>query len=991
MNESQCETPETLRRMIDDELSPDERSRVEEHVQNCARCEEELDRIDHGEALIWRDLGPEGSDDPRRRAELLDPAPRPYVTLLHEPAAPGFTELNGYEIRSALGSGMMGTVYLAYERRLDRFVALKLPRPDLAVIPAFVDRFLREARTAAAAISDHIVRIHHVGEGLAEASSPYLVMEYIDGGTLARRIEGGRPLPPDLAADIARQVTLGLAAAHARGLVHRDVKPSNILIESATGRAKLADFGLARAVNKLDPALTRDGALVGSPAYASPEQVNGGSAVDARSDLFGLGVVLYEILTGARPFQGSSTESVLHQVIDHEPVPPRRLVGSVPRDLETICLKCLEKEPHRRYESASALAEDLRRYLGREPTIARPLSPAGRLAKWARRQPWAAAFVAACITAALLLIAGALSYNNRLRAELARTIKAQQASEESRKRAQAVLGFLKDGVLAAARPEDQEGGLGVEVTVRKAIDAAEPRIAGAFKDQPIVEAEVRDTLGTTYLYLSEAPLAIPQLERVVELRRTMLGVDHPDTLRSRRDLAMAYLTIGRTTEAIELLKATLGVGEAELGSDSSETLATRSNLAAAYRDAGRIAEAVELHESTFKLFELKFGTDHPDTLTCRNDLAETYRAAGRYTEAVELSVGTLSLREAKLGPNHPETLRSRNNLGLAYWAAGQYAEAIRVHDETLRLRESKLGPDHSETLRSRNNLAVAYWSAGQHAEAIRLHETTLKLTKSKLGLGHPDTFTSRNNLAAAYLAAGRTAEAIGLFGETLKLREAGLGADHPDTLTTRNNLAEAYRIAGRAAVAVVLHEATLKVREAKFGADHPDTFQSRNNLALAYEATSRWSEAETLRRDTLSRRRKTSKPDSPLLALDLDSFGGYLLGRSRWSEAEPLLRESLAIRQEAIPNWRRYHTMSLLGGALLGQGRYREAEPLIVPGYEGMKDLEARIRFRERPSLREAAERVVHLYEAWGKPEQAAAWKAKLGMLDLPADVFAGP
>jgi tetratricopeptide (TPR) repeat protein len=257
----------------------------------------------------------------------------------------------------------------------------------------------------------------------------------------------------------------------------------------------------------------------------------------------------------------------------------------------------------------------------------------------------------------------------------------------------------------------------------------------------------------------------------------------------------------------------------------------------------------------------------------------------------------------------------------------------------------------------------------------------------------PGTFRfHRRRRAGSYRFAGRLPEAIALFEGTLKLREARLGPDHPDTLASRNNLAEAYRAAGRLSDAIALLEGTLKRMEAALGPDHPYTLEDRNNLAEAYESLGRRADAEDLFRDVLTRRRKTVKPDNPLLAYDLTELGRNLLEQSRWSEVEPVLREALAICERATPDhWRRFDAMSLLGGALLGQGRHAEAEPLLVAGYEGMKAREARIPVPKRSRLLEAAERVVHLYEAWNQPEKATAWKARLGMPNLPADIFAGP
>jgi tetratricopeptide (TPR) repeat protein len=226
----------------------------------------------------------------------------------------------------------------------------------------------------------------------------------------------------------------------------------------------------------------------------------------------------------------------------------------------------------------------------------------------------------------------------------------------------------------------------------------------------------------------------------------------------------------------------------------------------------------------------------------------------------------------------------------------------------------------------------------------------------------------------------------------LRQMESKLGPDHPSTLASRSHLAAAYRVAGRTDEAIGMHEANLRQMESKLGPDHPDTLLSRSNLAEAYEADRRWADAEPLRRDALARSRKAAKPDSPRLAGDLTLLGQDLLQQAKWSEAEPVLRECLAIREKMMPDhWVRFNTMSQLGGALLGQGRYAEAEPLIVPGYEGMKARAAKIPAMGKARLPEAAGRVVRLYEAWGRPRPAAEWKRRLGLADLPADVFATP
>jgi tetratricopeptide (TPR) repeat protein len=347
-----------------------------------------------------------------------------------------------------------------------------------------------------------------------------------------------------------------------------------------------------------------------------------------------------------------------------------------------------------------------------------------------------------------------------------------------------VLAFLKDDVLAAARPEGKAGGLGTDVTVRRAVDQAEPKIAARFRDQAIVEADVRDTLGQTYSYLGEAPLAIRQFERALELRRARLGPDHPATLASRNNLALAYHTAGRTAEAIELHEANLKASESKLGPDHSDTLQSRNNLARAYHTAGRTAEAIKMDEATLKARESKLGPDHPDTLDSRNNLALAYKDAGRLTDAVPLYEQTLQLRKAKLGPDHPNTLTAMNNLARAYQAAGQLTDALPLFEGTLKGSKSKLGPDHPNTLIIMNNLAGAYLDARRWAEAERTARECLDLDVKK----RPDDwwrFHTMSQLGAALAGQEKYAEAEPLLlqgYEGLKARAAKIPAPRKNSL-----------------------------------------------------------------------------------------------------------------------------------------------------------------------------------------------------------------
>jgi tetratricopeptide (TPR) repeat protein len=313
----------------------------------------------------------------------------------------------------------------------------------------------------------------------------------------------------------------------------------------------------------------------------------------------------------------------------------------------------------------------------------------------------------------------------------------------------------------------------------------------------------------------------------------VLGVDHPETLSSRHDLAGAYESAGRLEEAIALFERTLADRERVLGPDHPDTLSSRNSLAFAYESAGRLDQAIPLFERTLADSERVLGADHPDRLSSRNNLAFAYRAAGRLDQAIPLYERTLADRERVLGADHPQTLTSRNNLAFAYQSAGRLDQAIPLFERTLADSERVLGADHPATLGSRNNLAGAYESAGRQDQAIPLFEQTLADSERVLGPDHPHTLSSRNNLAYVYQSAGRLDQAIPLFERTLADSERVRGPDHPDTLGSRNNLAGAYESAGRLDQAIPLYERTLADSERLLGPNHPQTKLVRGNLATA--------------------------------------------------------------------------------------------------------------------------------------------------------------
>ncbi|HTU18363.1 MAG TPA: tetratricopeptide repeat protein [Gemmataceae bacterium] len=867
-----------------------------------------------------------------------------------------------YRLVEQIGEGGMGVVWLAEQTEpVHRRVAVKVIRAGLDSASVLA-RFEQERQALALMDHPNIARVLDAGATSAERGGgrrPYFVMELVKGIPITSYCDQ-KNLTIRERLELFIPVCQAVQHAHQKGVIHRDLKPSNVLVALYDGKPvpKIIDFGVAKAAGEklTDRTLvTEVGQLVGTLEYMAPEQAELNNLdIDTRADVYSLGVLLYELLTGTPPFsrrqlRDAALIELLRMSREVEPprpsarlshcedlpsiaarrkLEPKQLAKLVHGDLDWIVMKCLEKDRGRRYETAIGLAMDVQRYLTDEPVLAGPPSLRYKVRKLVHRNKGPVLAAALLLLALLGGIAGTSWGLLEARRQRDEADRQRQTAEEQRDRAlkaeekardnaekakreegrakagedrarqsaaeeRAVLTFFQDKILSAARPVDQDGGLGIKATIRAAVDAAEPKIAEAFKNQPGAEASIRNTLGLTYKYLGEYARAIRQYERVAALREARLGADHTDTLACRNNLANAYQSAGRIDDAIRLHEQTVRLTEAKIGADHPDTLICRNNLASAYQSAGRIDEALRLYEQVAPRLEAKLGGDHPTTLAARINLANVYEAVGRAAEAIGLHEQTLKQLEVKRGVGHPHTLACRSSLAHAYQAAGRPLHAIRLLNENLRLCEDKLGPEHPDTLACRNLLGNAYLSAGRPTQAVFLHERTLQLREAKLGPEHRDTLTSRNNLANAYRSVGRNLEAIRLYEQNLKLRETKLGPDHPQTFTALNNLANAYKAAGRIAEAIPLHEQALRLREAKLGADHPDTLASRNNLGIAYWSAHQFDRSIPLFEDALRRMKDKLGPDHPQTLRTMANLGVNYRDAGRLPEAIRLLEDTL--------------------------------------------------------------------------------------------------
>lgn len=443
-----CPSDSQLEAFLDETLEDNSSAEIAAHIDGCQKCQARLDDIitlaatdgfDIQSVHPTIDLDSAGQTaianliqrlrsaaSPSLEPFDVDSASRPiFAQAIHENELP--VSLDHYQLVEKIGEGATGELYKAIDERLNREVAIKVLKPELAAIPNARARFEREARACAALRHDHIIAVHHVEAGVPN-QCPYLVMDFVNGGSLGERIEPGLNTDVRLIVEWLRQAAEALQTAHESGIVHRDIKPSNLLIDETSGRLVVVDFGLAQLADS-EESLTAEDAIAGTPAYMSPEQIAHPDEVSGLSDIYSLGVVLYEALTAERPFRGT-VRMVLNQVQLEEPVPPRRLNDRIPRDLETICLKAMSKEQRLRYRSAAAFADDLQRWLDGRTVLARPVGTIGKLWRWTRRNPRLAGVSA--IVAGVLL-AGAVDWGRYQRDSTVGQVRREWQEDVSRR------------------------------------------------------------------------------------------------------------------------------------------------------------------------------------------------------------------------------------------------------------------------------------------------------------------------------------------------------------------------------------------------------------------------------------------------------------------------------------------------------------------------------------------------------------------------------
>jgi serine/threonine-protein kinase len=812
------------------------------------------------------------------------------------PRLPELPRIRGYEVQEVLGRGGMGIVYKARHVRLNRPVALKMLLAGPYAQPDELERFLREAEAVAGLSHPNIVQVHEVGDA---DGRPYFTMELVEGGSLAREVKG-TPLPIQRAAALVATISEAIQMAHQRGIVHRDLKPGNILVTS-DGTPKLTDFGLARRLQG-GSGLTISGAPLGTPSYMALEQAQGQTAaIGPATDVYALGAILYELLTGRPPFQGETAECTIHQVIARDPVPPSRLNYKVPRDLETICLKCLHKASTRRYGSAAELAVDLRHFLDGKPVQARPVGAVEKAIKWARRRPTAALGVLAVLVMSVAgLWAGVWL---RQQEEDRRTAKSQRE------------GRAREAIETALRTADElrrkerlpEAVLALSDASPHVADAEDPELAHRLQE---AQADIR---------------IASDLERVRESRTL-----RPDGSIDYQQWAADYQEVFgrgklRLTDDVEAI------------ADSIRASAIRDQLVAAIDDWAFVALMLQDGASVERLLRIARSADPEPRWRDRFRDRSAWESPGRLRE----------LADAAFTTSPPPAGHQTALLGLLLWQKGGGSRHISFLREACRRQPGN------------------FWLSREMGTALlaenRLHESA-SYYHAALAM-RPDSAWVHQELAFVLSLAGQTDAALAESHRAVELApnessirdrrvhlllEAGYWKDaatecrraidlHPGDFSAPLALANALAVHGRTDEAVVMYHKAIEINPGSVNAHQTlgllfSWIARHEEAARAFRAETQLTPADPVARQRLAHELvATGHPEEAIAELKAamatgathdsvyQDLGNLLRSRGRPEEAAVVFQQAATRNQHLFLAWEG------LAAARLDQGRFKEA------------------------------------------------------------------
>jgi hypothetical protein len=959
-------------------------------------------------ALVDRECGADA--ELRRRVEALlkandepdhfldrPPANEPVVSTIDQPApesAVGTVLAGRYKLVEPIGEGGMGTVYMAQQTEpVKRAVAVKLVKAGMDT-RAVLARF--EAERQALALMDHpnIARVFDAGA--TADGRPFFVMELVKGIPITKYCDDHR-LTPRQRLELFVPVCQAVQHAHQKGVIHRDLKPSNVLVALYDDRPvpKVIDFGLAKAAGQplTDRTLmTAFGAVVGTPEYMSPEQASFNQLdVDTRSDIYSLGVLLYELLTGSPPISRAELQragllEVLRVIREQEPprpsvrissadtlpslaaarnTEPRKLSALVRGDLDWIVMKALEKDRSRRYETATGLAADVQRHLAGETVTAVPPSAGYRVRKFVRRNRTAVITTAAVIAGSLVAVAGqtwnllqARAAERRAVAAEAKAVAETSAADENARQA----AVERDRALRAeAEAIRQKREANDQAAIARAVSdflakdllgQADPARQAFRHDQPIRNSKV-----TVREVLDRAERLIAGKFR-----------DQPRTeAYLRQTIANTYRALGEDARAVPHAERAVALFATHLGPDDPETLASKTNLAWLYVIQERYDRAEPLFAQALAGSIRTLGPEDSQIFKCKHNLAWLYQARGKLNEAEALYLEVLPALVEKNGADDDNTLACRSNLADLYYSRRQLNKAEAQYQEVLAIRVKKFGADYTGTLETKGSLARLNQARGKYDQAEALFKDVLATAETALGPDNRFTLTTKQDLGWLYHLRGQNARAEAMLAEVVAMSNDKLGSDHPVTLQRKNWLARVYHAQGKSERAEELWREVL----AKLAPDHEEVLWSKSGLAMIYLAREDFDRAEPLYLEVLARTEAKRGPDHRLTLVAKSNLASAYWSMGRLDRSIPLFEEVLAARKRLLGA---EHPDTLEAAGNLGTnyrdaGRLTEAIQLQEEVYRAAA---------KHPTLEWVAIPLAEAYVRAGKAEQLIALTADM-------------
>ena len=794
-------------------------------------------------ALLAADTDqPDFLDDLARRAGV---GPNAHASLSLEEHR--FTSAGSYRIVRELGRGGMGTVYLAERagKQFQQEVALKVVKRGMDS-DLVLQRFLRERQILARLQHPGIARFFDGGR--TDGGQPYFAMEYVPGQPLTEFCDAHR-LGVEARLQLFLEVCEALQYAHRNLVVHRDLKPSNILVTepgetpSGGGRVKLLDFGIAKLLGEdEDPStdtLTQTGMPLMTPEYAAPEQVRG-EPVTTAADVYALGVILYELLSGHRPhlFAGRSREEIARALQDDDPLPPsaavargkgereagahgplttdrlrRRLAG----DLDTITLTALRKEPGRRYASAEALAEDVKRHLAGLPVLARKDSAAYRLQKFVRRNRLAVsalALVLLSLTAGLGLsvVQAKKARDERDRAQLER----ERAQLEARKAESAVEFLVR--VFEVADPRETGGEV---LTAHEILTQGSQLVESELAGQPEVQATLDDAIGRVYVGLGRLVEARHAFERSVSRWKEEVGPHHAEVALGMARLANVSRLEGDYAGAEPRFREVLALQRELHGTDHEDIASTLDQLGLLVLADGRAEEAVPLLEEALEMRRRVFWPEHRDVAVSLNNLAGAFASMQRHDEAIVLFREAIAIWREVIGPKHPDVAVAMNNIARILKIRGDLDEAEPLYREALSIWRDHYGDGHPNVSVILGNLAALLRLRGDLEAAEPVYREGLRVARETLGDGHWQVGVAINNLGKLLHDQHELEDAEASFREALAIWGAAHGEHQARVVIGRTNLASVLYDRGAHDEAATQFRRALEIAEGVYPEGHP--------------------------------------------------------------------------------------------------------------------------------------------------------------------------